>query len=94
MPGVVARCSHFTERPGLIAERLVTYGRLVGRQNITAGTDCGLGTRAGHGASAVAKSRALAGGAQQASQGLWREARALGRSHAVEKRGGSAAERI
>jgi 5-methyltetrahydropteroyltriglutamate--homocysteine methyltransferase len=75
IPGVVACCSHFTEHPGLLVEPQVTYGRLVGRENITAGSDCGLGTRVGPGAIAFAKFQALAEGAQQASQCLWREAR-------------------
>jgi hypothetical protein len=76
MPGVVARCSHFTERHELIAERPVTYGRRVGRENITAGTDCGPGTRVGQGAIAVAKFQTLAEGVQQASQRPWHGARA------------------
>jgi 5-methyltetrahydropteroyltriglutamate--homocysteine methyltransferase len=71
IPGVVGRCSDFIEHPELIAERLVTYGQLVGRENIMAGTDCGLGTRVGHGAVALAKFQALAEGARLASKRLW-----------------------
>jgi 5-methyltetrahydropteroyltriglutamate--homocysteine methyltransferase len=71
VPGVVGHCSDFIEHPELIAERLVTYGRLVGRENIMGGTDCGLGTRVGHGAIAWAKFQALAEGARLASQRLW-----------------------
>jgi 5-methyltetrahydropteroyltriglutamate--homocysteine methyltransferase len=68
---VVGHCSAFIEHPELIAERLVTYARLVGRESIMAGTNCGLGTRVGHGAIAWAKFQALAEGARLASQRLW-----------------------
>jgi 5-methyltetrahydropteroyltriglutamate--homocysteine methyltransferase len=71
VPGVVGHCSDFIEHPELVAERLVTYARLVGRENIMAGTDCGLGTRVGHGAIAWAKFQALAEGARLASKRLW-----------------------
>jgi 5-methyltetrahydropteroyltriglutamate--homocysteine methyltransferase len=71
IPGVVGHCSDFIEHPELIAERLVTYARLVGRENIMAGTDCGLGTRVGHAAIAFAKFQALAKRARLASQRLW-----------------------
>jgi 5-methyltetrahydropteroyltriglutamate--homocysteine methyltransferase len=71
IPGVVGHCSDFIEHPELVAERLVTYARLVGRENIMAGTDCGLGTRVGHGAIAFAKFQALAEGARMASKRLW-----------------------
>jgi 5-methyltetrahydropteroyltriglutamate--homocysteine methyltransferase len=71
IPGVVGHCSDFIEHHELIAERLVTYGRLVGRENIVAGTDCGLGTRVGHAAIAFAKFQAMAEGARLASQRLW-----------------------
>src|SRR5262249_19804823 len=48
IPGVVSHCCDFIEHPELVAERLVRYARLVGRENVIAGTDCGLGTRVGH----------------------------------------------
>jgi 5-methyltetrahydropteroyltriglutamate--homocysteine methyltransferase len=48
MPGVVGHASDFIEHPELIAERLVRYARVVGRENVIAGTDCGLGGRVGH----------------------------------------------
>ena len=48
IPGVVGHCSDFIEHPDLVAERLVRYANLVGRENVLAGTDCGLGTRVGH----------------------------------------------
>jgi 5-methyltetrahydropteroyltriglutamate--homocysteine methyltransferase len=46
--GVVGHCTDFIEHPDLVAERLVRYAKLVGRENVLAGTDCGLGTRVGH----------------------------------------------
>ncbi|MBV8120258.1 MAG: cobalamin-independent methionine synthase II family protein, partial [Alphaproteobacteria bacterium] len=48
IPGVVGHCTDFIEHPDLVAERLVRYARLVGRENVLAGTDCGLGPRVGH----------------------------------------------
>src|SRR6202008_4190470 len=48
IPGVVGRCTDFIEHPDLVPERLVRYANLVGRENVPAGTDCGLGTRVGH----------------------------------------------
>jgi len=46
--GVVGHATDFIEHPELVAERLVKYARLVGRENVIAGTDCGLGGRVGH----------------------------------------------
>lgn len=45
MPGVVAHTTDVIEHPEVICERLVRLGRLVGKENIMAGTDCGLGGR-------------------------------------------------
>src|SRR4029077_14041751 len=64
VPGVVGHCSDFIEHPDLVAERLVRYARLVGRENVLAGTDCGLGTRVGHPSICWAKLEALAEGAR------------------------------
>src|SRR5262249_33520921 len=49
IPGVVGHFSDFVEHPRLIADRLIRYANLVGKENVIAGTDCGLGTRVGHG---------------------------------------------
>ena len=44
IPGVVGHAtSNLVEAPELVADRLVTYARIVGRENVIAGTDCGLG---------------------------------------------------
>jgi 5-methyltetrahydropteroyltriglutamate--homocysteine methyltransferase len=71
IPGVVGHCTDFIEHPDLIAERLVRYANLVGRENVLAGTDCGLGTRVGHPSICWAKFEALAEGARRATKTLW-----------------------
>jgi 5-methyltetrahydropteroyltriglutamate--homocysteine methyltransferase len=71
VPGVVGHCSDFIEHPDLIAERLVRYARLAGRENVLAGTDCGLGTRVGHPSICWAKFEAMAEGARRATKILW-----------------------
>ena len=72
IPGVAGHCSDFIEHPRLIADRLLDYARLVGREKVIAGTDCGLGPRVGHPKIAWAKFAAIAEGARIASQELWR----------------------
>jgi 5-methyltetrahydropteroyltriglutamate--homocysteine methyltransferase len=71
IPGVVGHCTDFIEHPDLVAERLVRYARLVGRENVLAGTDCGLGTRVGHPSICWAKFEAMAEGARRATKMLW-----------------------
>jgi 5-methyltetrahydropteroyltriglutamate--homocysteine methyltransferase len=71
IPGVVGHYSDFIEHPELVAERLVRYANLVGRENVMGGTDCGLGPRVGHSTIAWAKLEALAAGARIATQQLW-----------------------
>jgi len=71
IPGVVGHASDFVEHPELVAERIVRYARLVGRENVMAGTDCGLGPRVGHPKIAWAKFEALVEGARLATRQLW-----------------------
>jgi len=71
IPGVVGHASDFVEHPELVAERLTKYARLVGRERVIAGTDCGLGPRVGHPRIAWAKLEALVEGAQLATRELW-----------------------
>jgi len=71
IPGVVGHASDFVEHPELVAERIVRYARLVGRENVIAGTDCGLGPRVGHPKIAWAKFEALVEGARLATRQLW-----------------------
>ena len=72
IPGVVGHASDFIEHPELVAERLMKYARLVGRENVIAGTDCGLGPRVGHPKISWAKFEALVEGARLATRALWR----------------------
>jgi 5-methyltetrahydropteroyltriglutamate--homocysteine methyltransferase len=75
IPGVIDSVSNFVEHPELVAERILRYGRLVGRERVVAGTDCGFGTFVGTSpvvpAVAWAKLRTLAEGARLASARLW-----------------------
>ena len=71
MPGVVGHSSDLIEDPELVAERLIKYASLVGKENVIAGTDCGLGQRVGHPEIAWAKLKASAEGARIASKQLW-----------------------
>lgn len=71
MPGVVGHASDIVEHPQLVAQRLLRYASVVGRENLIAGTDCGLGTRTGHPEVTWAKLTALADGAQLATRKLW-----------------------
>ena len=71
VPGVVGHSSHFVEHPELVAQRLERYARLVGRENVLAGTDCGLGGRVAHPKIAWAKFRAMAEVARIATKRLW-----------------------
>jgi 5-methyltetrahydropteroyltriglutamate--homocysteine methyltransferase len=70
MPGVVGHASDIIEHPELVAQRLVRFAKLVGRDNVIAGTDCGLGGRTGHAEIAWAKLEALVEGARLASTRL------------------------
>jgi 5-methyltetrahydropteroyltriglutamate--homocysteine methyltransferase len=71
IPGVVGHSSDFIEHPELVAERLVRFAEVVGKENLIAGTDCGLGGRVGHPDIVWAKLQALAEGTALASEELW-----------------------
>ena len=71
IPGVVGHYSDFIEHPQAIADRLVRYASIVGRENVVAGTDCGIGSRVGHPQVGWAKFQAMAEGARMASKELW-----------------------
>lgn len=75
IPGVLESKSNFIEHPELIAQRIGNFARLVGRQNVIAGTDCGYGTWVGQAAVdpdvVLAKFAAMAEGARIASGKFW-----------------------
>jgi 5-methyltetrahydropteroyltriglutamate--homocysteine methyltransferase len=76
IPGVIDSTSNFVEHPELVAERIVRYANVVGRENMLAGVDCGFGTFAGRiqvdSKIVWLKLQALTTGARLASQELWR----------------------
>ena len=71
IPGVVGHYSDFIEHPQAIADRLVRYAKIMGRENVIAGTDCGIGSRVGHPQVGWAKFQAMAEGARLATKQLW-----------------------
>jgi 5-methyltetrahydropteroyltriglutamate--homocysteine methyltransferase len=76
IPGVIESKSNFIEHPELVAERITRYARLVGRENVIAGSDCGYGTWVGQAAVDAdvvwAKLAAMAEGAHLASRAFWK----------------------
>jgi 5-methyltetrahydropteroyltriglutamate--homocysteine methyltransferase len=70
IPGVVSHATNVVEHPELVADRIVRFANLVGRERTIAGTDCGLGHRV-HPQIAWAKLKALSEGAALASKALW-----------------------
>jgi 5-methyltetrahydropteroyltriglutamate--homocysteine methyltransferase len=75
IPGVISHATNVVEHPELVAERIVRITRLVGRENLLAGTDCGFAQgpfhRRVHPSVMWAKLDALVKGAQLASAELW-----------------------
>ena len=69
--GVVSHATNVVEHPDLVAERILRFTDLVGKERVIASTDCGLGGRV-HADIAWAKLEALARGAALASAKLWR----------------------
>ena len=70
LPGVVSHATNVVEHPELVAERIVRFAKLVGRERVIASTDCGLGGRV-HPQIAWAKLEALVEGAARATRQLW-----------------------
>jgi 5-methyltetrahydropteroyltriglutamate--homocysteine methyltransferase len=76
IPGVITHSSLLVEHPELVAERLVRYAGVVGRENVIAGGDCGFGTQAMatpevHPSIVWAKFQSMVEGAKIASRKLW-----------------------
>jgi len=76
IPGVIESKSNFIEHPELVAQRIGRYAKLVGRENVIAGSDCGFGTWVGQAAVdpdvVWAKMAAMAEGARIASREFWK----------------------
>ncbi len=70
IPGVVTHSTDVVEHPELVAQRIERFAKVVGRENLIAGADCGFGGRS-HPQIAWAKLQALVDGAALASQRLW-----------------------
>ncbi len=70
IPGVVTHHTNVVEHPELVCDRILRYANLVGKQNVIAGTDCGMGFRV-HPQIAWAKFKALSEGAALAGKALW-----------------------
>ena len=72
VPGVIDSTTNFVEHPELVAERIEKFARIVGKERVVAGSDCGFGTFAGFGAVdpdiAYAKLQTLCEGAARASK--------------------------
>ncbi|HEY1364703.1 MAG TPA: epoxyalkane--coenzyme M transferase [Xanthobacteraceae bacterium] len=75
VPGVVSHCIHLVEHPELVAQRIIRFAGVVGRERVIAGTDCGFGTSGAgdevHPDVAWAKLRSMVEGARLASRRLW-----------------------
>jgi 5-methyltetrahydropteroyltriglutamate--homocysteine methyltransferase len=75
IPGCVSHATNIVEHPELVAQRLTRLARLVGRENVMAGTDCGFAqspfAKRVHESIMWAKLRSLAEGARLASERLW-----------------------
>ena len=76
LPGVIDDKTNFIEHPELVCQRIVTYARLVGRENVIASVDCGFSSRAKgtltcHPTIMWAKFQTLAEGARLATKKLW-----------------------
>jgi 5-methyltetrahydropteroyltriglutamate--homocysteine methyltransferase len=76
IPGVISHATNIVEHPELVAERLLQYASVIGRENLIAGTDCGFAQgvfwERVHPTIQWAKLRSLVEGAALASQRLWR----------------------
>jgi len=77
IPGVLDSTTNFIEHPELVAQRIVRYAEVVGKENVIAGSDCGFGTFARANLQVEpeivwAKLQAMAEGARLASAVLWK----------------------
>jgi 5-methyltetrahydropteroyltriglutamate--homocysteine methyltransferase len=88
IPGVISHSTVLVEHPELVAERIVKYAGLVGKERVIAGSDCGFATFASskevHPSIVWAKMQAMTEGARLASKELWK---AGGKKAAAKKAG-------
>lgn len=77
IPGVISHSTVLVEHPELVAERIVRFASLVGKERVIAGSDCGFATFAGskevHPSIVWAKLQAMTEGARLASKELWKK---------------------
>jgi 5-methyltetrahydropteroyltriglutamate--homocysteine methyltransferase len=75
IPGVITSTTNYVDHPELVCERLVRFARIVGRERVVAGSDCGFSTFAGFGPVdpdvVYMKLEAMAHGAELATKLLW-----------------------
>jgi 5-methyltetrahydropteroyltriglutamate--homocysteine methyltransferase len=75
IPGVISHATNIVEHPELVAERIVRLAKIVGRENVMGGTDCGFAqspfARRVHPSIMWAKLKSLAEGARIATAALW-----------------------
>jgi 5-methyltetrahydropteroyltriglutamate--homocysteine methyltransferase len=75
IPGVISHSTVLVEHPELVAERIARFAKVVGRERVIAGADCGFATFAGskevHPTIVWAKLKSLSEGARIASKQLW-----------------------
>jgi 5-methyltetrahydropteroyltriglutamate--homocysteine methyltransferase len=76
IPGVITHCSNIVEHPELVADRILNYAKMVGRENVIGGSDCGFSSQATftpevHPTVVWAKFQAMAEGARLATKRLW-----------------------
>jgi 5-methyltetrahydropteroyltriglutamate--homocysteine methyltransferase len=80
IPGVISHATNIVEHPELVAERLLRFAKIVGRENVMAGTDCGFAqsplAQRVHPTIMWAKLKALVEGARIASKTLWKKRKA------------------
>jgi 5-methyltetrahydropteroyltriglutamate--homocysteine methyltransferase len=71
MPGVITQYTDTIEHPQTIAQRLLRYASLVGKENLMTGSDCGVGSRVSHPSIGWSKFDSMVEGARIASEELW-----------------------
>ena len=97
IPGVISHSTNVVEHPELVAERIVRLARLVGRENVIAGTDCGFAQQPFfqrvHPSIVWAKLEALVDGARIASKELWKKSKRAPSKRPARKRAAKGATR-